>query len=74
MIIGGIIALSEVVLDSVDLSHSEALLVGLIMGLIVIELTVLVDQRTLKFFKNGHVAVAFVTFRTRPGQLMGNFP
>ena len=72
MIIGTIIALSEVFLDLVDLSHSEALLVGLIMCLIIIELAILVDQRTLKLFQNGHVAVIFVTSPTPSHQLVGN--
>lgn len=72
MIIGAIIALSEVFLDLVDLSHSQALLVGLIMCLIIIELTVLVDQRTLKLFQNCHVAIIFVTFPMPPQQLVGN--
>lgn len=66
MIIVAIIAMNEVFLDLVDLSHSEALLVGLIMCLIIIELTILVDQRTLKLFQNCHVAVIFVTSSTPP--------
>ena len=70
MIIGAIIALSEVILDSVNLSHPQALLVGLIMSLIVIELTVLVDQRTFEFLQNSHVAVTFVTFTKSPQLLL----